>query len=204
MTVSVKAPTSTTGSIQLNGSDVLTIDSSGNLTAPNNLTVTGSITGDGSGLTGVSAGKILQVVQTVKTNSFTTPSASLVDITGLSVSITPSSASNKILVMFTCNCGNWTGGTLIQLYRDASAIATGTSGSSRNGTGNASAGYASVDNRSTNQPVNFIYLDSPSTTSSVTYKLQGSSDGSQTLYVNRNYGGDTGIPSHITVMEVAG
>ena len=42
MTVSVKAPTSTTGSIQLNGSDVLTIDSSGNLTVPNNLTVTGT------------------------------------------------------------------------------------------------------------------------------------------------------------------
>jgi len=51
MTVSVKAPTSTTGSIQLNGSDVLTIDSSGNLTAPNNLTVTGSVTA-GSGLGG--------------------------------------------------------------------------------------------------------------------------------------------------------
>ena len=49
MTVSVKAPTSTTGSIQLNGSDVLTIDSSGNLTTPNNLTANGSITGDGSG-----------------------------------------------------------------------------------------------------------------------------------------------------------
>ena len=43
MTVSVKAPTSTTGSIQLNGSDVLTIDSSGNLTVPNNLTSTGGI-----------------------------------------------------------------------------------------------------------------------------------------------------------------
>jgi hypothetical protein len=42
MTVSVKAPTSTTGSIQLNGSDVLTIDSSGNLTVPNNLSVTGT------------------------------------------------------------------------------------------------------------------------------------------------------------------
>jgi hypothetical protein len=55
MTVSVKAPTSTTGSIQLNGSDVLTIDSSGNLTAPNNLTVTGSITGDGSSLTGITS-----------------------------------------------------------------------------------------------------------------------------------------------------
>ena len=43
MTVSVKAPTSNTGSIQLNGSDVLTIDSSGNLTVPNNLTSTGGI-----------------------------------------------------------------------------------------------------------------------------------------------------------------
>jgi len=48
MTVSVKAPTSTTGSIQLNGSDVLTIDSSGNLTAPNNLTVTGTTTNTGA------------------------------------------------------------------------------------------------------------------------------------------------------------
>jgi len=47
MTVSVKAPTSTTGSIQLNGSDVLPIDSSGNLTAPNNLTVTGTVTQTG-------------------------------------------------------------------------------------------------------------------------------------------------------------
>jgi len=48
MTVSVKAPTSTTGSIQLNGSDVLTIDSSGNLTAPYNFSVTGTISGTGS------------------------------------------------------------------------------------------------------------------------------------------------------------
>ncbi len=40
MTVSIKSPTSTTGSIQLNGSDVLTIDSSGNLTASNKLVVT--------------------------------------------------------------------------------------------------------------------------------------------------------------------
>ena len=47
MSVSIKSPTSTTGSIQLNGSDVLTIDSSGNLTAPNNLTVTGTVTQTG-------------------------------------------------------------------------------------------------------------------------------------------------------------
>lgn len=42
MTVSIKSPTSTTGSIQLNGSDVLTFDSSGNVTVPNNLNVTGT------------------------------------------------------------------------------------------------------------------------------------------------------------------
>ena len=48
MTISIKSPTSTTGSIQLNGNDVLTIDSSGNLTAPNNLTVTGNVATSGT------------------------------------------------------------------------------------------------------------------------------------------------------------
>jgi len=43
MAISIKSPTATTGSIQLNASDVLTIDSSGNLTVPNNLTVTGTL-----------------------------------------------------------------------------------------------------------------------------------------------------------------
>ena len=55
-------------------------------------------------------GKVLQVVQTTKTDRFTTSSSSLVDITGFSVNITPSSSSNKILVMFTLgalqNSGN--------------------------------------------------------------------------------------------------
>ena len=52
MTISIKSPTSTTGSIQKNGSDVITIDASDNVTVANDLTAT-SFTGDGSSLTGL-------------------------------------------------------------------------------------------------------------------------------------------------------
>jgi hypothetical protein len=51
-------------------------------------------------------GKVLQVVQTVKSDTFSSSSATFVDITGLSASITPSSASNKILVMVSLNIGS--------------------------------------------------------------------------------------------------
>ena len=47
---------------------------------------------------GLPAGSVLQVVQTVKTDTFATTSTSFVDITGVSVAITPSSTSSKILI----------------------------------------------------------------------------------------------------------
>lgn len=55
MTISIKSPTSTTGSIQKNGSDVITIDASDNVTVANDLTAT-SFIGNGSSLTGLPAG----------------------------------------------------------------------------------------------------------------------------------------------------
>ena len=58
-----------------------------------------SFVGNGAGLTNVSAGKILQVVNLVKTDSFSTTSTSLVDITGFSLSITPKFNTSKILVL---------------------------------------------------------------------------------------------------------
>jgi hypothetical protein len=61
-----------------------------------------------------SAGTVLQVVSTVKTNTFSTSSASPVDITGLSVSITPSSATSQILVMNEYWCC-WNTKLLLQL-----------------------------------------------------------------------------------------
>ena len=48
MTISIKSPTSTTGSIQKNGSDVITIDASDNVTVANDLTVSGTISGTGT------------------------------------------------------------------------------------------------------------------------------------------------------------
>ena len=58
----------------------------------------------GSSLSGIDTGKILQVVQVVKTDTFSsTTTGSDVDITGLSVSITPSSASSKVLVTYDTN-----------------------------------------------------------------------------------------------------
>ena len=185
MTVSVKAPTSTTGSIQLNGSDVLTIDSSGNLTAPNNLTVNGSITGNGSGLTSV--GKILQVVQSigseVQLNS--TGGSNQVIATA---SITPSSSSNKILVfagtqVHTDTTGGpyWT----VNLHRNSPDIAN---------IANA-AGY-----QKTGGERNFtatVKLDSPATTSSITYTMKASPTGSGTIRFNYSNNG------YITLLEVA-
>ena len=47
-------------------------------------------------------GKVLQVVSTAKTDTFSTSSTSFTDITGLSVAITPSATSSKILVFLSC------------------------------------------------------------------------------------------------------
>ena len=80
-TVSLKGPSSTTG----NAAIELTVPGTGNATLLTSAT---------------STGKILQVVSTAKTDAFTTSSQSLVDITGLSATITPSATSSKILVLY--------------------------------------------------------------------------------------------------------
>jgi hypothetical protein len=112
--------------------------------------------------------KILQVVSTTKTDTFTTTSTSFTDVTGLSVSITPSSASSKILVV--CNVkGSVTGSTFkagLRLLRDSTAIAIGDAAGSRSrGFGQLSApSYQMLSSSIT-------FLDSPSSTSSITYKF---------------------------------
>ena len=81
------------------------------------------------------AGSVLQVVQTVKTSTFTTSSTSFTDVTGLSVSITPTSASNKILVLCYAVLSNTnTGGnyySFARLMRDATPIFVGDAAGSR-------------------------------------------------------------------------
>jgi hypothetical protein len=78
-------------------------------------------------------GKVLQVVQTVKSDTFSSSSATFVDITGLSASITPSSASNKILVMVSLNIGSNDSGLrlMTKLFRDSTAVFIGDTAGSR-------------------------------------------------------------------------
>lgn len=155
------------------------------------------------------AGTVLQVVQVVKTDTFSTQSAPFVDITGLSASITPSTASSKILVAYTTNFCSDTSftGYVARLVRDATAIFVGDAAGSRP---RATMSGATVNNYSPVQ-VSGQYLDSPATTSSVTYKLQAScSNGSPLLYVNRSIADrdttyyDARDASSIILMEIAG
>ena len=153
------------------------------------------------------AGSILQVVSTTKTDTFSTTSSSFTAITGLSATITPSSASNKILVLvdlFTSNSTN-TAQDMVRLMRDATAISVGAASGSRAPTSVYS--FVTPNNSSGNQSgINF--LDSPATTSAITYSLQSKTSGG-THYVNRT-GADSDngnfprTASGITLMEVAG
>jgi hypothetical protein len=116
------------------------------------------------------AGKVLQVISTVKVDTFTTASTSLVDITGLSVSITPSSASNKVLVIVQFHTGNDSGGDscYFSLLRGATAIGGGTAASLR------PSGFTMALSSNTSEAMiaGGHFLDSPSTTSATTYKIQ--------------------------------
>ena len=154
-------------------------------------------------------GKVAQVVQTVKTDTFTTSSATYTDITGLSVSITPSSATSKVYVSFTVNgasdtdVSNSTGA--IRLVRGSTAIAVGDSaGNRKQASGTLSTRLLGGQSQQLNSVVNF--LDSPATTSATTYKMQALIGGGS-LYVNRSDDdSDDGslcrTVSTITVMEI--
>lgn len=152
-------------------------------------------------------GSVLQVVSTTKTDVFTTTSTTFVDVTGLSVSITPSSASSKILVLGSIKFG-FTGGasaTHMRLVRDSTAIFIGDA----DGVRSRDSGYVRDTYESPNSSI--VFLDSPSTTSAVTYKIQLSTyDVSRTAIVNRDYENTNSatlssrLASTVTVMEIAG
>jgi hypothetical protein len=75
----------------------LTLDGNGTMTVGN-----GDITGITKGAiesSAIGAGAVLQVISTTKTDTFSVTNSDFVDVTGLSVTITPTSATSKILVM---------------------------------------------------------------------------------------------------------
>jgi len=150
-------------------------------------------------------GKILQVLQATKTDTQTTTNADFVDATGLSVSITPSATTSKILIYSNILLVGTVGaaGAFSRIVRGSTAIGIGDAAGDRIRA--SGFGYA-PDGGDTRQHAT-VFLDSPSTTSATTYKLQFTANGTNTAYVNRtqtdndNAGYARGI-STITVMEI--
>ncbi len=182
-TFEIKAPSSS------GNTRVLTLPDTGNLT--------------------LNGGKILQVQQFAKSDVVSaTPGQTFTDISGFTTSITPSSTTSKILVqimIFTV------GGDVVQLRlnRDSSSILQGDTVTNKLSV--AAGRYQSNSSTGSNyygaEPITLVKLDSPSTTSAVTYKMQWrTSNNSNTLYLNRNIS-DTSqyafrTVSTITLMEV--
>lgn len=209
-TVNVKHPSSISNNIVLDGS--------GNATVAGTLTAT-SVAGGGSALTAINAsalstgtvavarlptGSVLQVGSTTKTDTFSTTSTSFADITGFSVTLTPTSSSSKFLIQVVANVANsGADAVMIQLVRGSTAICIGDAAGSRI---RASASNMFTSSSMSSTAVNF--LDSPATASAVTYKVQMRIN-SGTGYLNRS-GADGDNAAHprtastITVMEIAG
>jgi len=139
------------------------------------------------------AGGVLQVVQGTSTTSTSTSGGTYVD-SGLSASITPSSNTSKIFVTITISFyifgGGADNGCQFQLVRGSTSILAPVANSV----------YIAGPSASTEQVFNFplIYLDSPATTSSTTYKIQMLALNGATINVQN--GGNTSV---ITLMEIA-
>jgi len=171
---------------------------------------TGSIQSDD--LAAGVGGKVLQVVQTAKTDtsSFTSSNTSF-GVSGLDVSITPTAATSKFLVIYSAYIGTDTlernatllqrnigGGSYSEIFR-ADAAGARTLGTTVNTPGNSNAPVPHVAN----------YLDSPSTTNVLNYRILMSAESSQLVFMNRSFlDSDAGsvyrAVSTITVMEIAG
>ena len=186
-----------------NGTTALTIDTSQNITTTNKLASASMPTGT-----------TLQAVQAIFTGTQTLATggvnANFSDITSLSVTITPSSSSNKILLIahLTSMCGDdriiffkFTGGNTATFVGDAASNKTRVGGFYSSGSLAGSANGA---------PVTMMYLDSPATTSAITYKVQGAPNylsGSAYINFNPNESDNAYFPrgaSSLIAIEVKG
>jgi hypothetical protein len=163
-------------------------------------------------VSGAGGGKILQVQSANKTDTQTVANLVFQNVTDLSVTVTPASTSSKFLIVGTIHIGSTTSGDFayVRLQRDVSG------GSATNLVADADGARVqcttsfdySANNASGLTPANFHYTDSPSTTSSITYKLQlRSGSGANNVYVNRTHSDraltnyDQRTVSNITVYE---
>ena len=157
--------------------------------------------------TGLPAGSILQVKQTLKTDTFSTNSYGYTNVTGLSVTITPTSANNKILILVHVTCGgpsNERGG--FRIFKDGSTAIGG-----GDADGNRLTGFGSIYRNDSNgiQSLPASVIDTPGDTNSHTYAVQVSILANNSfVYVNRTEGDSNNYyamrtSSSITAIEIA-
>ena len=155
------------------------------------------------------AGSVVQVVSTTITGTFTTTSVlpTYVDVTGLTVTITPASIDDKVLVRASFK-GSQTTATAhgwFKLQRNGTDIYLGDAAGSRT----RASGHVTGGNVAETYQVAIEFLDSPASTSAVTYKIVAASQSGYTTTVGRD-GADTDgtntprLPSTITVIGVKG
>ncbi len=155
-----------------------------------------------------SLGKILQVQQTVGTGTYSTSSLTYSDT--VTCAITPSATSSKIICIYkiglTANNGGYSAAA--RLVRDSTAIYVGAAAGSRN----QASSHHTADSDGIGQvkieDQSGVFMDEPSTTSAITYRLQFRSDYSgQTIYAGRsaaddNYTYRSRIPTSLLLMEL--
>ena len=156
----------------------------------------------------IGGGKVGQVVQTHFTTQSQMSSSSFAAISGCTVDITPSATSSKVFVMISLCAGvNQASYGFFKLYRDSTLIGSGSDSSNRIGC-NFSISQNDGDNTSDGvKQVNYQYLDSPSSTSALTYTVQASTFNNSTITYNKtpdnsDNGRTTQGSSTITVLEV--
>jgi hypothetical protein len=148
------------------------------------------------------------VVQTVKDDVTTTTSATFVDVSGLSLSITPSSTSSKILLVGHITLGmdgSDTNSAAFRLVRDSTAIclaaaATGPAGAIDPATG----GFTGTATFGSDATVSFVFVDSPNIATATTYKVQFRRGAGGTAKINKMRDSNPfNGTSSITAIEVA-
>jgi hypothetical protein len=153
-------------------------------------------------------GAVLQVVQTALTSVFSnTTNAAWVDVTGFTATITPSSTTSKILVTYNAVAGVTTAGSWgvgMKLVRNGTDIGVG---DARGSTTRATTSAMCTSSNYT-QPHAASFLDSPATTSAVTYKVQvwvesgaGNSSVGGSILTAQPY--NFSVPTFMTLMEIA-
>jgi len=156
----------------------------------------------------IGGGKIGQVVSTHTDTESQMSSSTFADVSGMSVAITPSATSSKVYISLSLNAGlNASAYAFFKLYRGSTLIGSNADSSNRIG---CNFSFSTNDGNDASDGVisnHYQYLDSPSSTSEVTYKIQGATYNNSTVTFNRTpNNADNAATVHstsvITAMEV--